>query len=96
MEFTFHAAKQAQRRGVDADWVACVLEYGEEYKGGGGCLLFRISTKERLFLKSENPSAWKQGRDKHRVAVVLAGDAVVTVMHRRKRLRKMKHFGSLN
>lgn len=84
MEFTVHAAKQAQRRGVNSEWIECVLQYGEVFKGGGGCSLYRIPARERRFLKSENPQAWKNGRDHHKVALIVAGDAIVTVMHRMK------------
>ena len=88
MEFTTHAAKQAQRRGINSDWINCVLQYGEEFKGGRGCSFYRIPAKEQRFLRSENPPMWKHGRDQHKVALVLAGDKIVTVMHREKSLKK--------
>jgi len=88
MQLTSHAVKQAQRRGINADLIDCIFQYGEEYKAGGGCSLYRISAKEQRFLKSENPQDWKSRRDHHQVALVLNRDVIITVMHRVKPLKK--------
>lgn len=93
MVLTKHAAKQAQRRGVNSDWIDCVLQYGDEFKGGGGCSLFRISAKEQRFLRSEIPAEWRRVRDHSQVALVLTGNVVVTVMHR---IRPFKKSARLN
>lgn len=92
MKFSIHAAQQSQRRGVNLAAVNFVLECGDEYSVGRGCSLFHISAKERRFLKSEYPELWKSGRDHQRVALVVSENAVVTVMHRYKKLRKSKRF----
>jgi hypothetical protein len=92
MHLTFHAARQSQRRGVNADLIDCIIQYGEEYKGGGGCSLYRIPEKERRFLKNDDPQGWKSGRDHHRVALVLKGESLITVMHRVKPLRRSRRL----
>lgn len=96
MELTNHAAKQAQRRGIKSQLAFLVEQYGDEFKGGGGCSLYRMSSIERRYLKYEDTSLWRQVRDRKKLAVVIAGDSVVTVMHRTKSLRLIKHFGDLH
>jgi hypothetical protein len=96
MQLTIHAVKQAQHRGIKSQLAFLVEQYGDEFKGGGGCSLFRISSMEQRYLKNENPDIWRKFRDRQRLAVVVAGDNVITVMHRTKSLRVMKHFGDLH
>jgi hypothetical protein len=96
MQLTIHAVKQAQHRGIKSQLAFLVEQYGDEFKGGGGCSLFRISSMEQRYLKNENPDIWRKLRDRQRLAVVVAGDNVITVMHRTKSLRVMKHFGDLH
>lgn len=88
MQLTFHAEKQARRRGINANQIDCILQYGDEYKAGDGCLLYRMPAKERRFLKSENPQGWKEGRDSPQVTLVLKGEVLITVMHRVKPLKR--------
>lgn len=88
MQLTSHAGKQARRRGINADLIDCIFQYGEEYKAGGGCSLYRISAKEQRFLKSDNPQGWKNGRDHHQVALVLNKGVLITAMHRVKPLKR--------
>ncbi len=88
MQLTTHAAKQARRRGINIGLIDHILQYGEEYKGGGGCSLYRISAKEQRFLKSENPQGWKNERDHRQVALVIKGDVLITAMHRVKPLKR--------
>ena len=96
MKLTAHAVKQAQRRGINSQLAFFVEQYGDEFKGGGGCSLYRMSSLEQRYLKNEDTNLWRQVRDRKKLAVVIAGDSVVTVMHRTKSLRVIKHFGDLH
>lgn len=96
MELTIHAVKQAQRRGIKSQLAFLIEQYGDEFKGGGGCTLYRMSSIEQRYLKHEDPFLWKKVRDRKKLAVVVAGDNVITVMHRTKSLRVIKHFGDLH
>lgn len=96
MELTIHAVKQTQRRGIKSQLAFLVEQYGDEFKGGGGCSLYRMSNIEQRYLKHEDPFLWEKVRDRKKLAVVVAGDNVITVMHRTKSLRAIKHLGDLH
>lgn len=86
MGYSAHAEVQAQRRGIRFQLALLVEQYGDEFKGGGGCSIYRISSIEQRYLKNENPSLWRKVRDRKKLAVVVAGNNVITVMHRTKPL----------
>ena len=95
MKTTKHASRQAQKRGIEDKLSELVLEYGDDFKAGRNCRIFRISRTEAKFLKTEcPPMLWRRYRDKLlKVASVVdrADDTLITTMHRYRPL--WKRFG---
>jgi hypothetical protein len=93
MRTTKHARVQEQRRGISPDAVDLVLSYGEELKAHRHGRIVRLKKRDFLELQNEVPEIlWKKYRDSLTRTVPLLGEAgdLVTVMHRFRRIRRVK------
>lgn len=90
MRTTKHAQQQSQRRAISPELVELVIDYGREYKGNDHARMYRIDRLERRFLEHDFPKPlWRRYRDRLTkvVPIVGANQAVITAMHRFRRIR---------
>jgi len=85
MKWSKHAMRQAQRRAIGPEVIDLVVTYGEEFKAGDGCRLYRLPLSEMRFLKHEcSDLLWRRYRDRmQKITPLLSAEQeVVTAMHR--------------
>ena len=84
--FTEHARTRMQQRGIRADAIEALLDYGRASPAGDGCELvfFDKAARARLW---RNPALAREAERLCRTYAVLGRDgAVVTVGHRYRRV----------
>ncbi len=91
MKFRKHALQQGQRRGIAPEMAELIVAHGEEFNGGRGHRIYRVSRAEMSFLRNDcPPMLWKRYRDrmKNIASVVSEQQEIVTTMHRYRPLWK--------
>ena len=79
--FTEHASKQAQRRGVRPGVIGFILHYADvDLEAGKGCRTHRISKKAAADLRRKGIAVKEVDRAMN-VVVLVAEGSIVTVMH---------------
>jgi hypothetical protein len=85
LHFSNHAAIRKQQRGISTQAIDCILQYGDCFNAGCGCISHLItgkSIKEFSHLTSDL-------RLHRNIAIVEANDgSILTVMHVKERLPK--------
>jgi hypothetical protein len=85
--FTEHARTRMQQRGIRADAIEALLDYGRASPAGDGCELVFFDKAARARLFRDNPDAVREAERLCRTYAVLGRDgAVVTVGHRYRRV----------
>jgi hypothetical protein len=85
--FTDHARTRMQQRGIRADAIEALLDYGRASPAGEGCELVFFDKAARARLFRDNPDAVREAERLCRTYAVLGRDgAVVTVGHRYRRV----------
>ena len=85
--FTDHARTRMQQRGIRADAIEALLDYGRASPAGDGCELVFFDKAARARLFRDNPEAAREAERLCRTYAVLGRDgAVVTVGHRYRRV----------
>ena len=85
--FTDHARARMQQRGIRADAIEALLDYGRASPAGDGCELVFFDKAARARLFRDNPDAVREAERLCRTYAVLGRDgAVVTVGHRYRRV----------
>lgn len=82
-----HARARMQGRAIRASAVDLVLDFGTEERACGGRTLLRLDRDLRSELELEHPEL----RGRLGIYVVLASQAVITVCHDTRRLRRQLH-----
>ena len=79
-----HARARMQGRGIRAEALNLVLQYGTEENACGGRTLVRLDHDLRKEFEKEHPEL----RGRLSIYAILASEAVVTVCHDNRRLRR--------
>ena len=84
---TRHARARMQQRGIRAEVLEALLDYGREVHAGGGCDLVFFDKRARARLARENAAlASEAKRVCNSYAIVASDGAVITVGHRHRRI----------
>jgi len=85
--FTEHARTRMQQRGIRADTIEALLDYGRAAPASNGCELVFFDKAARARLFRDNPEAAKEAERLCRTYAVLGRNGVVvTVGHRYRRV----------
>ena len=85
--FTEHARTRMQQRGIRADAIEALLDYGRAASASNGCELVFFDKAARARLFRDNPEAAKEAERLCRTYAVLGRNGVVvTVGHRYRRV----------
>jgi hypothetical protein len=85
-----HARTRMQQRGIRADALGCLLDYGSESPSTGGRVLvhFDKAAQRRLEREADEATRKQMSRLAKIYLVVAADGTVVTVGHRYKRIQR--------
>jgi hypothetical protein len=85
--FTYHARTRMQQRGIRADAIEALLDYGRAAPVRNGCELVFFDKAARARLFRDNPAAVREAERLCRTYAVLGRNGVVvTVGHRYRRV----------
>ena len=87
---TEHSAIQQRRRGISQDVLDLVEEHGEEIPVVGGAVKKVVSESKIQAEQAKLRQRLKVLEQVRGIAMVIAGNSLVTVMHQTKRLRYNK------
>jgi hypothetical protein len=88
--YTAHARARMRQRGLDADVVECIVDFGRaEHQPGGSSIVFIDKRARRRIERELGGGALKRlGHRLDAYAVVAPDGAVITVGHRIRRIRR--------
>lgn len=87
LPLTTHAAARMQQRGIRADALEALLEFGRIRHIDDGCDIVFFDKKARRRLVKENPAAVREAERVCRTYAIIASDSsVITVGHRHRRI----------
>ncbi len=90
LNFTLHAEKRYQQRGIRREWIHAVYEHGKRRYTRDGSLSFSMDTESRLKLRRRlGDRAYRRIEEKLNFYLIVSSDnTLITVAHRLKKHRR--------